>query len=129
MERFTGYDFSNLGNATPIEVFQTAAAFDNFQAGTEVADYADRTNLGVVGFSFVPNGASKINPGTTSYTVIVRTAAHAYRDGSFGLLDGIGDNARGFAPAAQVPEPASISLYLLGLGLLLIATKRQAGQR
>lgn len=124
IERFTAYDFRSLGLDTPVNVFQTAAAFDIFQAGTEVADYADRSRLGVIGFSFVPNGASKINPGTSSYTMIIRTDAREFTAGHFGLLDGIGDNAVGFAPTTAVPEPSSSSLVLASLGLLLIGLRK-----
>ena len=63
---------------------------------------------------------TKILPGTTSYTEIVRTDARSYTAGNFGLLDGIAANAQGFAPA--VPEPGTFSLAavgLLALGLTL----------
>jgi hypothetical protein len=106
-----------------VGIFQTAAAFGMFTAGTEASDGADRTGLGVIGISFVPNGLSKVNPGTTSYTQIVRTTARNYQRGNFGLLDGFGDNAAGFAPAIDstptaVPEPETYALFLSGLGLL-----------
>lgn len=123
IERFTGYDFSSLG-ASVVDVFQTASAFGIFTAGTEFSDTADRTALGVIGFNFVPNGNSKIDPGTTSYTQIVRTSAHNYSAGNFGLLDGIGDNARGFAPTLAVPEPTSFSLLLAGAALVLLRKGR-----
>lgn len=126
VERFTGYDFSSLG-ASAVSVYQTNAAFDLFVTGTEKSDYADRTTLGVIGFSFVPNGLSKINPGTTSFTQIIRTNAREYQPGNFGLLDGIGDNAVGFA--AAVPEPETYAMLLAGLGLMgTIARRRNKGQ-
>jgi hypothetical protein len=123
IERFTGYDFGSLG-ASVVDVFQTASAFGIFTAGTELSDTADRTALGVIGFNFLPNGNSKINPGTTSYTQIVRTSARNFSAGNFGLLDGIGDNARGFAPSLAVPEPASYSLLLAGAALVLLRKGR-----
>jgi hypothetical protein len=125
IDRFTGYDFSSLGNANAVNVYQTAAAFGIFTAGTEAADYADRSKFGVIGFSFVPNGASKVNPGTSSNIVIVRTDARAYTDGHFGLLDGIGDNAAGFAPVGAVPEASSASMMLLGLGAFALLARRR----
>lgn len=126
IERFTGYDFSSLG-ATAISVFQTASAFGMFTAGTENSDYADRTLAGVIGFNFVPNGQTKINPGTTSFTQIIRTNARQYTVGNFGLLDGIGDNAAGFATA--VPEPESYAMLLAGLGMIgTIIRRRKAKQ-
>jgi hypothetical protein len=124
--RFTGYDFSSLG-ATAVGVFQTGAAFGMFTAGTETSDYADRTGLGVIGFNFVPNAHSKVNPGTTSFTQIIRTNATQYVAGNFGLLDGIGDNAKGFATA--VPEPESYAMLLAGLGMIgSIIRRRKAKQ-
>jgi hypothetical protein len=126
VERFTGYDFSSLGTSA-VNVFQTSAAFGDFLAGTEKSDYADRTAMGVIGISFVPNGLSKVNPGTTSFTQIVRTNARNYVEGNFGLLDGIGDNAKGFATA--VPEPESYAMLLAGIGMIgTIIRRRKAKQ-
>jgi hypothetical protein len=83
--------------------------------------------MGVIGISFVPNGLSKVNPGTTSFTQIVRTNARNYVEGNFGLLDGIGDNAKGFATA--VPEPESYAMLLAGIGMIgTIIRRRKAKQ-
>jgi len=124
VERFSGYDFSSLGNQA-VGIFQTSAAFDSFLAGTEPSDGADRTGFGVIGMKFLPNGASKINPGTTSYTQIIRTTATRYQAGNFGLLNGHGDNALGFAPA--IPEPSSALLLLAGLSVLGAFVWRRQG--
>jgi hypothetical protein len=122
LERFAAYDFSPLA-PSPIDVYQTNAAFGIFTAGTEAADYADRTSKGVIGFSFVPNGQSKINPGTTSFTTIIRTNAHDYKPGNFALIDGYSANATAFAPA--VPEPETYAMMLAGLGVIGFIGKRR----
>jgi hypothetical protein len=123
IERFGLGDFESLG-AVAVNVYQTGTAFGIFSAGTEKADGADRTSLGVIGFSFVPNGSSKINPGTTSFTEIIRTNARTYTTGNFGLLDGYGDNAKSFSPTA-VPEPESYALLLAGMGLIGTIIRRR----
>jgi hypothetical protein len=108
-----------------VSVFQTDVGFGIFTNGTEQSDYADRTLAGVIGFNFVPNGASKILPGTTSFIQIIRTNATSYTPGNFGLLDGIADNAAGFAPTSPVPEPESYAMILVGLGLVGFIVKRR----
>lgn len=115
IDRIIGFDFSSLG-VSAVDVYQTAAGFGIFVDGTEFSDYADRTTPGVIGFNFVPNGNSKVMPGTSSYIQIIRTTATQYQSGNFGIIDGIAANADGFASA--VPESSS-SLMLLG-GVLLI---------
>jgi len=129
VDRMTGYDFSSLGSSA-VSVFQTGAAFGIFTAGTEASNDADRSTLGVLGFNFKPGAnSSKINPGNTSFTQIVRTNARDFKAGNFGLLDGIGDNAQGYAPSAiavsAVPEPETVAMLLVGLGLMATIIRRR----
>jgi hypothetical protein len=128
IERLIGFDYSSLGSST-VNVFQTSAAFGIFTAGTEHSDGADRTLAGVIGFSFVPNGDSKIIPGTTSFTQIVRTNAREYASGNFGILNGYASNAAAFAPALPVPEPESFAMLLAGLGLMGTIARRRSRAR
>lgn len=127
VERFTGWDFSVLGNSV-VNVYQTNAVDGFFTVGTEPSDNADRSPHGVIGFNFVADTHSKINPGTTSYVQVIRTNARTFEAGNFGLLNGIGDNATGFAVSA-VPEPESYAMMLAGLCLMgTIARRRKSKQ-
>lgn len=123
VERFGAYDFSGLGSHAVVSVYQTATPFGIFQAGTEAADYADHTNVGVVGFNFVPNDGSRLGPGITSYIEIIHTNARQYTTGNFAFIGGMGDNAPGFQPSA-VPEPATNVMMLLGLAGLAVCGRK-----
>jgi len=126
VERFSAWDFSALGNSA-VDVFQTSASNGLFTVGTETSDFADSTASGVIGFSFIPNSHSKINPGTTSLVQVIRTNARHYQAGNFGLLDGIGDNAAGFGVSA-IPEPESYAMILAGLALMGAIARRRKSQ-
>lgn len=128
VERFTGSDFSGLGFDI-VDVYQTNAAFDIFVAGSEESNYADRTNAGIIGFSFVPDSSSPINPGLSSFTQIIRTNAREYTAGNFGLLNGMGDNAQGFGVAAPVPELESYAMLLAGLGMVGTIIRRRKSKQ
>lgn len=125
LERFSAFDFSGLG-ATPVNVFQTGAGFGIFTNGTSRSDYADRTIAGVIGFNFLPSATSnKVLPGTTSFIQIIRTNGVGYKLGNFGIIDGIADNAKGFAPITAVPEPETYAMLIAGLALLGFISKRR----
>jgi len=127
VERLSAWNFSALGNSV-VDVFQTSASNSFFTAGTTMSGSADRGAAGVIGFNFIGTSpGNKILPGATSFVQIIRTNARNFQPGNFGLLDGIGDNGAGFGVAAAIPEPATYSMMLGGLGLMgAIARRRKS---
>lgn len=124
ISRLTGYDFSSLG-ASVLSVFQTDAAMDIFTTGTKASASADSSDLGVVGFLFNHDATTKITPGKTSYTQIIRTNATNYSVGNFGILNGYASNAKAFAPVSAVPEPETYAMMLAGLGMVGTIIRRR----
>ena len=120
VDRLTGFDYSGWN----VDAYQTASAFGIFQAGNNDVDTVDRDLGEVVGFNFSPATGGKIQPGTSSYTGILRTNATNYKLGAFGIIDGFTANAPGFAPA--VPEPETYAMMLLGVGVLAWVRRNKA---
>lgn len=90
-----------------------------FQDGDQEASSADRSANGrVVGFNYEPPGAAALNPGETTLLLLIRTDATEFDPGRFAAIDGETETVDAFQPA-QVPEPASLALF--GLGLLASA--------
>lgn len=117
--RVTAADFNN-GFIT--NVMQTSAAFDGFVGGGQLAFTGDRDIFGVVGFNFAPAATGgKIDPGETSYTLIIRTNATTYEAGTMAVINGTATFAAAFQPSGQppivgpIPEPGTMALLATGL--------------
>jgi len=118
--RLTGSDFPN-GFTT--NLVQTNAAFGIFTAGNQAATSGDRGNLGEIGFNFFPgtSGTGKIDPGETSYTLIIRTNATTFGPGFTGITNGTATTVASFMPTGQppivgpIPEPGTLALLASGL--------------
>jgi hypothetical protein len=139
---FIGRDFLPMQNS-PLEFYQTAAAFGSFVAGTSGWVTAGRADTVTQEHSVpqtvvVLTWAYGISPGTAGFTEIIRTRARGWGRGNFtvGIHEGGGivdyRNLYTFAPTGvvlAVPEPETYSMLLAGLGLIgAIAKRRKAKQ-
>lgn len=120
-----------------VQVLYRTDAIDQFLAGQIGPAQADRGMTGdVIGLNFpacVAAGCtnpplSKIQPGQSSYTIVLRTNAIGYLPGFIGVIDGTAGSADGFQPTGlageEIPEPASALMAVCGL-LVIAALKRR----
>jgi hypothetical protein len=113
LRRMTAFNFAGFTT----DVFQIsnggALGVASFASGGIGTIRADRDAGSTVGWDL---GLGTLTPGSTSITFVIRTNATNYQAGSFSLIDGQVASVAAFAPAANVPEPAS--MLLLGTGLV-----------
>ncbi len=109
--------------------FATDVVYTTSGSGVLQPTYADRsTGTGdTVGFSFVrpPIGPGTLQPGETSYWLVVYTNAQRFAPTLASVIDGSVAQAPSYAPTTVIPEPASVMLALIGgIGLVLAWRKR-----
>jgi hypothetical protein len=125
------YQLSN--NSNSLDSIERVAS-SGFSGYTTNADYiagtgaaspflvSSSTSGDVIGFSFL-SGAAAILPGQTSDTLVIKTDAMAFTNGSVSVSDGGIANVSSFSPVA-VPEPASAAIAAFGFSALALRRRQ-----
>ena len=101
-----------------------------FVAGQQGADNAERDTSGrSVAFNY--GGTSmldKINPGESSFAILLRVNTTRFTTGYFTAINGTAASAGAYVPAPPIPEPETYALLLAGLGVVgFVARRSQRG--
>jgi len=118
----TDVGFTATGSALPRGLF-----VDGTEAPRLVNRSAAALNNGAtVGFIYDAPMSSTFAPGTTSTALIIETDAKDFKTGNVNVIDDVVGSTAAFEPASAVatPEPSSVALMLLGIGLVFVMRKR-----
>lgn len=105
---------------SPYDAFLTDASYNTSTGGFAPTTISRSANGNVVGFNFTaPN---TLSPGATSYQLVVQTNAPLHAVATASVINGTTATVTSFVP---VPEPASLSLFALGAGTVLLRRSRR----
>jgi hypothetical protein len=108
-------DSSSEMTVSSFSSFHTDVSYHTAGADVNPSNFTRDSGAGdTLRFVFL---SQSILPGETSALVVVQTDAASFHSTSAGIIDGLTVNVPSLAPLA-VPEPATFSLVLAGLGLL-----------
>ena len=132
LSRISLFDFApNLDpNQFSLLVWQTDGDIDGaaplFASGNQMATSAERgANGKTVSMDYNTTIANKINPGETSFAVVVRANTSNFSQGFFSGINGTTATVSSFAPVAAIPEPETYALMLAGLGVMGALARRR----
>jgi hypothetical protein len=126
LARLTATDFAGFTTDSAYRTDGSTLTGTGFVDGTVAPQTSDSNVDGsVIGFSFYPptGPPAEINPGESSYVLIIATDATTWTAGNASIIDGGTDTVGAFQPGSSTPEPASLGL--LGLGLIALAGMRR----
>jgi hypothetical protein len=117
----TDVGFTATGSALPGGLF-----IDGTQAPQLVSRSTVLNNGATVGFAYDAPASSTFGPGTTSTALIIETDAKNFKAGNVNVIDDVVGSTAAFEPAGAVatPEPSSVALTLVGVGLVFVMRKR-----
>jgi len=117
----TDVGFTAMGSALPGGLF-----VDGTQAPQLVSRSPVVPNNGAtVGFLYNALAPSTFAPGTTSTALVIETDAKNFKAGNVNLIDDVVGSTAAFEPTVvAAPEPSSVALMLLGVGLVFVMRKR-----
>lgn len=98
-----------------------------FVNGQKGSDHAERSINGrSVAFNYGTSSmADRIDPGQSSFAVLLRVNTTNYSSGYLTAIDGSAAVARAYIPASPVPEPESYALILGGLSAIAFVVRRR----
>lgn len=135
--RLSFFDFAlgNIPNQFAVLAWDQAADVDGplgtlFVTGVEEAQNAERgINGSTISLNYgAANGgtlADKIDPGESSFAILLRVNTTNFTSGFFSAINGTTATAPSFAPVAAIPEPETYALMLAGLGALGFVARRR----
>lgn len=98
-----------------------------FVNGQKGSDHAERsTNGRSVAFNYgTVSMSDRIDPGQSSFAILLRVNTSHYSSGYFTAIDGSAAVARAYIPAPPVPEPENYALILGGLTAIAFVVRRR----